>query len=287
MQTSMPVIEESLSRKEAIEFLEIPEKHFDNYFKFSKEIPSEKLPNGRWAFKKTDLIEWRKIKATRTFYLTMDEYVQCFEFAIKMAYSGGSRHGSGIRGTRSEVQMADDFILGILAEHGIKKFLLEKYNMEIGLDMEVHPAEITPQDIISVNTHEGLRPPNLDIAVKSSKIKSCFNILPGNEYEDPARKSDAYIFARVDLPSDHLFRILKTHSFFAKVANELEGDAISRKIDDLSEIGVWICGFNYHGEFDKVTEIPGQAFSNGYRYVKSVSKMHNSDEAWFRLISQL
>jgi len=32
---------EELTRKEAIEFLDIPEKHFNNYFKNSKEIKEQ------------------------------------------------------------------------------------------------------------------------------------------------------------------------------------------------------------------------------------------------------
>ena len=36
---------EELARKEAIEFLGIPEKHFDNYFKSSREIKGFKKRN--------------------------------------------------------------------------------------------------------------------------------------------------------------------------------------------------------------------------------------------------
>ena len=46
-----------------------------------------------------------------------------------MVYGGLSLNG--IRGQRTEVQAADDVILGILAEHAIKNFLLKKFSTKI------------------------------------------------------------------------------------------------------------------------------------------------------------
>lgn len=276
---------EELSRKEAIEFLGIPVKNFDNYFQKSREIKRFKR-SGRWYFNKSELERWLKLKNGRTVLLSIKEYEECFEFAIKMAYSTKASHGTGIRGARSEVQMADDFILGILAEHGLKKFLKDKFNTGIKLDMEVHPDHITPQDIDKVIENGKERDPKIKVAVKSSKIKSCYNVIAPLEYENENRKSDIYIFARVGLPSDHLFRILREHSFFKKVKNFLEKDEAFRKISELKEIPIWICGFSCHEELEKATEIPGQKFE-GYRYVKSVSEMHNSDQEWREVITQL
>lgn len=274
-----------LTKKEAVSFLGIPEKHFRNYFESSGEIKGTQVRN-RWMFSEIDLNQWANNKINSTVELTLAEYEECFQFAIKMAYSTNSRHGTGIRGQRSEVQMADDFILGILAENGVAKFMQEKFGISVGLDMEVHPEHITPQDIVSISNGTSARVPNLNIAVKSSKIKSCFNIIDPLEYETPGRKSDVYIFARVDLPSDHLFRILRDHSFFKSVREFLDGNEKFRKIGVLKTVPIWICGFSYHGEFDKVKEIPGQAF-NGERYVKSVGQMHHTEDEWKDLLSKL
>ncbi|MBS3155074.1 hypothetical protein J4404_01100 [Candidatus Woesearchaeota archaeon] len=217
----------------------------------------------------------------------MKEYEKCFEFAIKMAYSTKASHGTGIRGVRSEVQMSDDFILGILAEHGVQKFLKDKYHTEVELDTKVHPDHITEQDFIGIKENSKLRKLKIGVAIKSSKWKNCYNIIPPIEYENPRRKSDVYIFVRVGLPSDHLFRILREHSFFKNVKDFLEKSEGFRKIKELKNIPIWIAGFSYHGEFDKVTEIPGQKFDNGYRYVKAVGQMHNSDEGWKKLVKSL
>ena len=61
------------------------------------------------VFKKDKLNQWNELRKG-TANLNIIEYEKCFHFAIKMAYGSGASHGVGIRGVRSEVQMADDFI---------------------------------------------------------------------------------------------------------------------------------------------------------------------------------
>ncbi len=276
---------DELTKKEAIAFLNIPEKDFNNYFLNSKEILGCKIGT-RWFFGRNDLELWAELRKKRTIELTLNEYEECFEFAIKMAYSTKASHGTGIRGVRSEVQMSDDFILGILAEQGVRKFLDENFKFKIKLDMKVYPDHITPQDFTGIYENRKLRNAKIGVAIKSSKVKSCFNIIPPIEYENINRKSDVYIFVRVGLPSDHLFRILRDHSFFKKVKDFLENAEGFRKILKLEKIPIWICGFSYCNEFEKVNKIPGQDF-DGYRYVKSVADMHNSDEDWKKLIAKI
>lgn len=272
-----------LNSNQAKEFLNIDAKLFDNYRKLSKEINST-IVRGRLVFNKKELIKWKESKDTNTVVLDLEDYETCFKFAIKMAYGGMSLNG--IRGQRSEVQAADDVILGILAEHAIKKFLKIKHGINILLDEEVHTNEITPQDFDYIVENDEKRRPKLGVGVKASKFKSCHLVLGQNEVENSSRASDVYIFARVDLPSDHLFRILRDHSFFKEVKDYLESDNSSKKINELGNVPVWICGFAYKNELEKVTSIPNQDFS-GYRYVKSVSQLHNSDEDWKKLLNKL
>ena len=262
----------------------ISEFKFENYHKFSKEIVGEQIRR-RWYFNKSDLATWKELKEDRTIDLSIEEYEKSFEFAIKMVYGGLSLNG--IRGQRTEVQGADDVILGILAEHAIKKFLLEKFETEIKLDEEVHPNIITPQDFDKIKDGDSFRDPNLGVGIKASKMKNAFLVLGSNEVELEDRRSDVYIFARVGLPSDHLFRILRDHSFFGRVRGFLDNNEGFKKILELDKIPVWICGFTYVSDLERVTSIPGQEFSSGHRYVKSVANLHNSDEEWRDMISRL
>ena len=91
-----------LTKKEAIEFLDIPEKNFENYVKSSEEIAHYKK-SGRYYFKENELIRWRDLKNSRTVFLSMDEYTKCFILAIQMAYTKKPSTGTGIRGVRSEM----------------------------------------------------------------------------------------------------------------------------------------------------------------------------------------
>jgi len=273
------------TKAEAIEFLELSKKEFENYLKNSKEIIGQKI-KGRWYFDMDFLNSYKKMRDERIIKLSILEYERCFEFAIKMVYGGLSL--SGIRGRRSEVQGADDVILGILGEYAVKKFLKKQFNLEIKLDNNVHTSYITPQDIVKMQdlkTHN-TRDPKLGVGIKASKLKSGFLVLGANEVELAERKSDVYIFTRVGLPSDHLFRILRDHSFFAKVTRFLNSHDGFRKIEPLSDISVWICGYVYRNELEKVNHIPNQDF-DGYRYVKSVANMHNKKEDWEVLINSL
>lgn len=273
-----------LSKQEAVKFLNITEKDFKNYHESSGEIEGEKI-GGRWYFDKSKLEEWKNLKDERTMPLTLEEYQKCFQFAIKMVYGGLSLNG--IRGQRTEVQAADDVILGILAEHAVKNFLKDKFSTEIQLDEEVHPEHITPQDFNKIKTGKAFRTPKLGVGIKASKMKNAFLVLGGNEVDLTERRSDVYIFARVGLPSDHLFRILRSHSFFKEVREFMEKDNKFKKIGLLKSIPIWICGFVYKEELEKVTSIPGQDFTNGHRYAKSVKYMHNSDKDWKDLIKKL
>ncbi|MGE4651925.1 MAG: hypothetical protein AAEJ53_13645 [Myxococcota bacterium] len=220
-----------LTRREAITYLNIPEKHFDNYVKSSNEIAHYKKSN-RYCFTKNELDRWKDLRDSRTVYLSMEEYQKCFILAIQMAYTKKPSAGTGIRGVRSEMQVADDWILGIMAEFALKKFLKEKYQIEIELDTEPHPKEgITAQDVVTVNG----KMPNLKVAMKASKEKNCWIVLDPLEYNDSRRSSDVYFFARVVLPSDHLFRILREHSFF-DVARKKLSTRVTKQEQEISKI---------------------------------------------------
>jgi hypothetical protein len=270
--------------REAKEYLNVDKKAFENYFKNSKEISSIK-ERGRFWFDKTDLDTWKKLKEKRTIKLNRIKYEKCFEFAIRMVYGGLALHG--IRGKRSEVQASDDVVLGILGEYGVKQFLIDRFGVEIRLDEEVHPGRITPQDIDYIIDKSLKRRPKIGVGIKSSKFKNAFLILKKDEVEKEDRKSEVYIFTRVDLPSDHIFRMLREHSFFKKISDILCNTESPKKIKELKDIPIWVCGFIYRNELEKVTEIPGQKFDQGYRYVKSVAKLHNSDKDWKELLKKL
>lgn len=92
--------------------------------------------------------------------------------------------------------MSDDFILGILDEKSIAKSMKERLETEDGQDVEIHPENIMPQDIVCVGVDSNRRDPRLKVAVKPSKLKNSCSTIDPLECENPNRKSDVYIFAR-------------------------------------------------------------------------------------------
>ena len=134
------------------------------------------------------------------------------------------------------------------------------------------------QDIETINS----RIPNLKLSIKASKYKNCFNIISPIEYEDTNKKSDVYIFLRVNLPSDHFFR-RQENNLFKELKEFFRQREDFKKIEDLKDIEVWICGFSYYNEFKKADSIPGNKFEIP-KYIKSVAEMHNKDDDWNELL---
>src|SRR3989344_937654 len=124
-------LDDLMNSKEALEYLNIDKKAFENYFKKSGEIKAFKQ-GGRWKFKKKDLDEWNYLKNHRIITLTLEEYEKCFEFAMKVVYGGSAMFGLGR--SRSEMQAVDNWILGILVEVALKKLLKKNFNFDIILD---------------------------------------------------------------------------------------------------------------------------------------------------------
>jgi hypothetical protein len=269
-----------MTRREAIQFLNISEKYFDNYHKYSGEIIGTKI-RGRWNFDEEDLNNWKVRKNSRTVRITLEEYEKCLNFGIEIAYSLRNTTGTGIRGARSKMQTADDFTFGILAEIGFQKFLRDKFNTTVNLDHEVHTEYITPQDIVSITENGIERECRFKVAIKSSKYKSCFNIIKPLEYDDNNRNSDRYVFIRVNLPDDHIF------GYFKNKFEIFSEATFYNSISNLDEIEIWICGYSDYQDFTSVLEIPGQKFDDGYRYVVSTANMKNTDEEWRNFVNEL
>ena len=71
--------EDILSKKEAIEYLGIENKEFENYFKSGGEIKGKKV-GARFQFKKSDLVCWNDLKKSRIVILNLKEYEKCFNW---------------------------------------------------------------------------------------------------------------------------------------------------------------------------------------------------------------
>lgn len=276
-----------LTKVQASSLLGLDEKIFENYFKNAKEfLPIPRVNDrGRFTFNQEDLEKWQEGYKWRTVELTIDDYKQCLDFALAMHFRGYVLSDWGTARQREFGQKITNWVKGQLAEVAVKKFLKDKFNVDIQLDFQIHNA-IVPQDIIGIKDGGVYRQPKVGIGIKSSKPKSAFLILSENEITIPERRSDYYILCRPDIPDDHLLRLAK-----GRVEEIVWGQyyfsTYQEKIPDFENMFCEVCGWCEINELEKVSEIPGQKFENGYRYVKESGLLHKNPEDWEKLIAQL
>ena len=199
-----------LTKREAVAYLGLDDKTFDNYFKNANEFPALKRSKarGRFLFDEDDLKRWLESYRWRTIQLTFEDYVVCLDFALAQHFRGYVLSDWGTGRQREFGQKITNWVKGQLAEVAVYKFLKKEFNVEVGLDFGIYD-EIVPQDIIKVTEKGKTRDPKIDVGIKSSKQKSAYLVLGENEVRLANRKSDVYIFCRPDIPDDHLLRLTR------------------------------------------------------------------------------
>lgn len=277
---------DNLSKKEAIDFLQLDGKLFENFFKNAAEIPSiPRIGRGRFYFDRDQLLAWKRSYEWRTVQLPVNDYLKCLDFALAMHFRGYVAADWGTGRQREFGQKIANWTRGQLGELALKRFFEREFNFSVELDFEIH-AEIVAQDIISVNENGTVREPRTKVGIKASKPKSSYLVLGGNEVTLADRRSDIYIFARVDLPDDHLLRIT-AEAISAKVSGQPHFSRYREAIIPLTAIQCEIAGYCDIAELERVTSIPGQDFDNGPRFVKQSGKLHKSSADWEQLISRI
>ena len=275
-----------LTKKQAIEFLGLDDKTFDNYFKNAEEFPALKRnkARGRFLFDEGELKKWQEGNRWRTIELTFDDYAVCLDFALAMHFRGYVTSDWGTGRQREFGQKLTNWIKGQLAEVAVQKFFKNEFKVDIDLDFGMHD-DIVPQDIIKITENGKKRDPKLGVGIKSSKPKSAYLVLGENEIVLAKRKSDIYILCRPDIPDDHLLRltrekiaeVVKNQPYYPVYKNDMPG---------FENIPCEITGYCWIKELEKVTSIPGQEF-DGTRYVKKSGLLHRDKKDWEVLIKQL
>lgn len=276
----------TFTKKQAIEFLGLDDKTFDNYFKNAEEFPALKREKarGRFLFDEEELKKWQESNRWRTIELTFDDYAVCLDFALAMHFRGYVTSDWGTGRQREFGQKLTNWIKGQLAEVAVQKFFKKEFKTAIDLDFSMHD-EIVPQDIIRITENGKKREPKLGVGIKSSKPKSAYLVLGENEIVLSARKSDIYILCRPDIPDDHLLRLTR-EKVAETVKNQPYYSVYKNKMPAFESIPCEIAGYCWIKELEKVTSIPGQEF-DGVRYVKKSGLLHRNKKDWETLIAQL
>ncbi|HUV47040.1 MAG TPA: hypothetical protein VMW29_02800 [Candidatus Bathyarchaeia archaeon] len=275
-----------LTKRQAIEFLNLDEKVFDNYFRNAGEFAP--LPRGgdrgRFYFDKGMLQEWLDNYKYRSIELNIEDYKMCLDFALAQHFRGYVLSDWGTARQREFGQKLTNWIKGQLAEVAVQKFFENEFGCRVELDFGIHD-EIVPQDIIAVEEKNKKREPKIGVGIKSSKPKSAYLVLGENEITISERKSDVYIFCRPDIPDDHLLRITKNR-IEELVKNQQHFQSYKDDIPRFENVYCEIAGWADIDELEKVKSIPGIDF-NGWRYVKKTGLLHKSKKDWEKLIKRL
>ena len=280
-------MDDKLTKRQAIQFLDIDEKIFVNYFKSASEFPciSREGNRGRFYFDKVVLKNWLNDFRWRSIELTIDDYSQCLDFALAQHFRGYVLSDWGTARQREFGQKITNWIKGQLAEVAVKKFFKREFGIKIGLDFEIHDT-IVPQDIVGVEENRVVRSPKIGVGIKSSKPKSAYLVLGESEITIQERRSDYYIFCRPNIPDDHLLRITK-NTVKELVKNQKHFPTYKDIMPDFENMFCEIAGWCKIDELEKVTEIEGQKFDNGFRYVKKSGLLHKDLDSWKELANKL
>lgn len=274
-----------ISRSEAIEYLNLDEKIFDNYFKNACEFSCQPRygDRGRFYFDTEDLDDWINSYRWRSVELDKDDYSLCLDFALAQHFRSYVLSDWGTGRQREFGQKVTNWVKGQLGEVALKKFLKREFDVDIELDFDIH-EDIVPQDVISVEINGKMRQPSINIGIKSSKPKSAYLVLSPNEVDLPERRSDVYVFCRPNIADDHLLRVARNEIIKLVEHQPLYGTYMD-SMPSFESIGCDVAGFCWVGELDQSTGIPGQDF-DGMRYVKQTGKLHRSKADWQALVNK-
>ena len=275
-----------LTKKEAIKFLGLDDKTFDNYFQNADEFNCLARQNsrGRFLFEQKVLQKWLDDFKWQTVELSFKDYALCLDFALAQHFRGYVLSDWGTARQREFGQKITNWVKGQLAEVAVKKFFKKEFNVDVELDFRIYD-EIVPQDIIGVVENGKTRQPKIGIGIKSSKPKSAYLVLGENEITIKERRSDYYIFCRPDIPDDHLLRLTKER-VIEVVKNQQHFPKYKDKMPNFQNMFCEIAGWCKIDELEKVTSIPGQEFT-GVRYVKKSGRLHKSKTDWQDLLKKL
>ncbi len=255
-----------LDLNDASEYLGITRNLLERLRKNGKEFTV--IRSGRkYTIQKQDLDEWLARKERTTVYLNKEDLLRAFKFALRINYAGHTRTDFGTARQRTVEQAVSNWTQGALAEIALSKFIKKKFDVEIKLDFSIYEGIIVGQDIVAVVRNRVENPPGKRISVKSGKQNGMFLIIPQNEIERSERVSDLYVFARIWLPADFIFRLFRKQPELSDIS----------EIPALEDFPAQVIGYIERENLANVNKIPGIDFSPGFRYVCESGRLKNSE----------
>ncbi len=275
--------ENMLTFRKCAEKLGIELRSLENYAMHGRELEYEKINRIRYIHE-SELERWHNQRQSSLIQLTRDEYLRCAKFAIRSYYWSSARADFATSRQRDAGQIYTNYVFGKLGEMALQKFLLQHFQLNVRLDFEFRNG-VVGQDIIEIaiprRTPRVYNPPAIRVAIKTTKMKNVWLIVGQKEIEDSSRLSDAYVLVRIDLPQDHLFRLLR---------NEPSFSSLTKSIPEFENIGAEIVGFAWHGNLSEIgltNRIPDLNFAIQPSYIMRSGDLHRSQDAWRQFCNRL
>ncbi|MBI5804779.1 helix-turn-helix domain-containing protein [candidate division TA06 bacterium] len=273
----------NLTLTKASDYLNISKKYLENYAKVGKELPLHK--EGRsYVITDAELNEWKAQREYSMVQLIREDYLKCLEFAIRSFYQYKSTSNFGTTEQREAGKFVSNFVIGKLGEIAVTKFIKRHYDIDITLDFSLRDA-VVGQDIVEIaKPRRGGRvynPARKRIAIKTTKMKNVWLIVPQKEIEDTTRVSEIYICSRVELFLNHFIRIVRDH-------NSL--NHLTDIIPQFDVIEAQVCGYipvDLLRSNAPVKILPDQDQAIGSSYVYRTGMLMQKKDDWDKLIEEL
>ncbi|MEM1590017.1 MAG: hypothetical protein QXV01_07925 [Candidatus Bathyarchaeia archaeon] len=183
-------------------------------------------------------------------WLDRDDYVRALVRALWLAPKFAATDFGGAR-QRDFAQVWTDTARGFLGEIALQKFLKEKLNTEVALDVRRGELEeFLPSDIkIKDQTSHGFRPTKIGLSIKTTKFNGRWLDLPGAQFDH----SDAFVLVKIGISRMHFSAFLKDISFLrdklfavAKHLGELsdnQAEELWKETPNFTSIPAYVAGF--------------------------------------------
>lgn len=260
---------------EASERLKMKRSAFEKLIKNGKEISYHKSGR-RYVVNENDINIWLSMRNARKVELTKEDFLRALKFALKINYNMHTRSDFGTSRQRPFMQAVENWTQGALAEIALQKFIRDMFNIELQIEFRVFDNAIVGQDIVAVKRNRTINPPRKRISVKSGKDNGMVLIVPVNEIESEARKSDYYVFVRVVFPIDIFAR-------FYRSIPEFEDMLLI--IPEFQSIKAYIAGYCKKEELEK-RDVP-EAGIKEEKYVMNTGSLKNLDNDWRKFVEEI
>ena len=200
-----------LSVEEACTYLELPSTtYLDNYVAAGELAETRRGDSA--VFSQEELDRWRSER--NLFALDMRDYMKCLHFAVGSLYKYCSVAGCATSNSSELAKVVDSFMLQKLGETAFQKFMDKNFKIFIKFEFEFH-EEVVSQEVTEIalpgKWFSVYNPPEkLRLTVKTIEAGNSRLVVPEPEVEHRRHHHliDVYVMVRVELPPDHLFRVL-------------------------------------------------------------------------------